>query len=29
MMISGDDRRNAEVYVTSLSVELVSIHGGR
>lgn len=24
MMISGDDRRNAEVYVTSLSVELVS-----
>ena len=23
MMISGDDRRNAEVYVTCLSVELV------
>jgi hypothetical protein len=24
MMISGDDRRNTEVYVTSLSVEFVS-----
>ena len=24
MMISGDDRRDAEVYVTGLSLELVS-----